>query len=342
MKSRFRSTALLGGIFVILLLFVVFYENDGADQKRREAQIDRPVMSQQELNSIDGVVMTQNDERVELKKDSGVWMLVMDQKQYRLDAEKASALEESLQGLPVGMVVSRNKENWSQYGFGTEQESEMVLSKAGEPVMTLVMGGSGTSYNSFYLRRNDDEKVYLVDSELRTSVYTPAEQWRDKHLLTVSKDQVVSAAIKVADENWTVSSRDGKWFLTEGDEEFDVTNNEGFTSYWDGLFELKADAFASPEEKFGEVKNQVVLQMKDGESVIVDISVTGEGPASLARVTGYDELLSLGSDLSARLKPGFVDTLRQQNEIEQGQSTDTHLDSITADSEPVTEPSVTP
>jgi len=34
--TRFRSTYLLIGLFVVLLLFVVFFENDNKDLERRQ------------------------------------------------------------------------------------------------------------------------------------------------------------------------------------------------------------------------------------------------------------------------------------------------------------------
>ncbi|MDZ4217007.1 MAG: hypothetical protein U1C97_01655, partial [Candidatus Gracilibacteria bacterium] len=103
LASRFRKTALFLGIFVLLLLLVIFYAGEGAQVKRQASDEARPVLTESVLSKVRTLsFLPPSQEALSLQlSDEGHWTV----EGYRLDEEEFSQFFDSLKALPMGKLV---------------------------------------------------------------------------------------------------------------------------------------------------------------------------------------------------------------------------------------------
>ena len=57
-KSRFSTTYILLGIFFILLIIVVFFENEGVDRKKAVEDQQRVFFTEHQISGVDKIVFS--------------------------------------------------------------------------------------------------------------------------------------------------------------------------------------------------------------------------------------------------------------------------------------------
>ena len=152
--TRFRSTYLLIGLFVVLLLFVVFFENDNKDLERRQEQESTPYYTTEMVDQIEELTFSKAEETLTIKRDGEDYFSVMSaDRSYRIDPAEEEQLLQELKELPLGSVASRNQDNWDKYGVG-EGSDRIRIRLSGDEDSELFIGNPATSYGSSYMRRN--------------------------------------------------------------------------------------------------------------------------------------------------------------------------------------------
>ena len=300
---KFRSTYILLALFLLLLAIVLFYGNEGAEKKRIQSEESKPVFQTTQVDSFDKVVFvkSQNDELTLVRKENS-WLIYDD----NIDPGEIDALKKSLKELPVGQKVSRNKESWDKYGLtGDEKTRQVILSPPdGVPLIHLYLGNSGPSFQSFYMRKYDEEQIYLVKSNLSQFLSYDVNRWKDKRLFTLDKTTIQNLSARIDKERWTFAQKDGKWAQITEAGSTPIAKAEDFDKYLGDLLSLKGESIEADVKKFQKADNAIDFALADGSHYIVSVSKKDD-QQSFAQITGRKYLLTLSSDLSARLRPGF-------------------------------------
>ncbi|OQA62121.1 MAG: hypothetical protein BWY40_00160 [bacterium ADurb.Bin270] len=139
--------------------------------------------------------ITQLLDGVSLKKRDGVWIaseILTDAKKALLSDEQRSEPEISSSnadsekiisylgmfgGLEEGIEVSSNPDNHNTYMVGAAGLRVTALSSDGKKIFDVIIGSGGPDFGSTYIRRFDEERVYLVRRPL-LGVFSPrAQDW---------------------------------------------------------------------------------------------------------------------------------------------------------------------
>ncbi|MFA4973222.1 MAG: DUF4340 domain-containing protein [bacterium] len=80
-------------------------------------------------------------------------------------------------GLNKGIVVSQNPDNQELFQVKNTGVNVLLLDKGGDEIAEVVIGKNGPDYGSTYVRRSNEDKVYLVDRAL-VGLFSPvASDW---------------------------------------------------------------------------------------------------------------------------------------------------------------------
>jgi len=93
------------------------------------------------------------------------------------DSEKIISYLGMFGGLEEGIEVSSNPDNHNTYMVGAAGLRVTALSSDGKKIFDVIIGSGGPDFGSTYIRRADEEKVYLVRRPL-LGIFSPrAQDW---------------------------------------------------------------------------------------------------------------------------------------------------------------------
>jgi len=172
---------------------------------------------------------SEQGKEIQFVRTVGKWSVKQGDKQYNMEQGSASSLMGYLVKMVPQKMVTRKKEKWNDYQLGDSSTRVQVL-VGNEPVADLRIGrlgfnqnqmqqqqqfGGGGGFNGAFthVRLEGEDEVYTVDGFLESSFNRPLNDWRDKSLLRIKKDQVTKVAFNYPDSGFVVDKRDKKWWI---------------------------------------------------------------------------------------------------------------------------------
>jgi Domain of unknown function (DUF4340) len=171
-------------------------------------------------------------------------------------------------------VVAQDKSSWTRLGVDSAGAGWLTVRRGAKGAVTLMVGARGHEYQSTYLRRPGDPRVYLWHGALATMVDRRPDDWRDKRIAALPTDSIVAIDVQRGKERYTLK-RTGKGWRLKGA----VTDSAAVARYLDRLKTITATGFAAPKD--------------------IDSTKAARGARRLAVRGGRAELLSLGFDSTA-------------------------------------------
>ncbi len=203
-------------IYLIILLVIGGYalydkkqrqEQTAAEEKSSKLlQLDKDKINAIELRSKDGGV-------TKLQKPADIWVIT-DPIQTKADAGTTSSIIQSAYEAKPEKTLSERETNWTEYGLA-DPEFSMTLF-APEKSTTINFGEMNPSRTGYYVRIDDQPKLYLVADTLRNALRKSLLDLRDKSVVNIATDDVDYLAIK-KDEGSIQLKResDEEWYIVE-------------------------------------------------------------------------------------------------------------------------------
>jgi hypothetical protein len=193
-----------------------------------------------------------NGEEIQFVKESKKWSVRKGEKQYNLEQGAAGSMLGYLVKMVPQKMVTRKKDKWADYQVGDSSTRVQVLAD-GDVVADVRFGRLGFNQNQMqqqqqfggfggaftHVRLEGEDEVYTVEGFLESSFNRSLNDWRDKSLLRLEKDQIMKVAFNYPDSGFVAEKREKKWWI--GDQLADSTK---FKSYLTQLENKNASAFA--------------------------------------------------------------------------------------------------
>jgi hypothetical protein len=147
---------------------------------------------------------------VVLRRQGATW-LVETEGNNPADPKIPKQILEGMDKLSTRTLISISKETHA--GFEVDSTGFTVrITGGGKALAEFVVGKPGPDFMSTYIRPLSGDKVYLVPVYLRTTVDRGGETWRNKTILDVDTDKIVSYTTRNAKETLTCQkAADGSW-----------------------------------------------------------------------------------------------------------------------------------
>ncbi|MBI4130625.1 DUF4340 domain-containing protein [Candidatus Roizmanbacteria bacterium] len=214
-----KTINILSGIFVLLLAVFIWPtlsefigERLGSNKGQSLVSVGADVVNK--------VVITQGVETVTLEKKDTVWRVG----EYEVDGEKITSLLTGLADIETKQIVSRNKENHSQYMVDETGGLTVTISHDGNDT-TIIVGKSGSAAGTYYIRKKDSDDVYLAEGALRNEITATDRVWIDKTLVKAEKDKIVKVEVTGA-QTFTLEKKDSTWKRNEKGSETELTSDQ--------------------------------------------------------------------------------------------------------------------
>ncbi|HEX4085818.1 MAG TPA: DUF4340 domain-containing protein [Chthoniobacteraceae bacterium] len=188
---KLRNTLILLVIAGAIFCFLRFYETK--QPTTQEAQELSSHVVQMDRDKIDGLNITNNDTRIELRKRNDQWQMDAPVKD-RADEAAVTQLLTSIDTLDKDTTIK--PEDLREYGVVKPSVTLQLLGQ--DAPGEILFGKDAAIEGKEYIRLGNSNEVYVVSNELRTQVIKPADDFRSHQLATIAASQVTDVDIKTA------------------------------------------------------------------------------------------------------------------------------------------------
>jgi hypothetical protein len=206
---KFGRTLALFGVFLVLLAAVLFFDARGKKRAAGKEKEGRLV----DLASADLVKMSlkAGDAVLTFERDAkGEWKIT-EPLETGADAAEVGGLADGFSGLRIERVVATAPADLSAYGIPDKEMSLWVNGKD-KPVRILV-GIENPIDKTLFAKRDDDPRVVLIASSLKTTLDKKLFDFRRKDVFAFEKAGVSAVKVRTGSASWEASKKDGSWFL---------------------------------------------------------------------------------------------------------------------------------
>ena len=209
-----KTTLLLLAAVVALGVFIK-YESKGPStvEARQQAQY----MVNFEREKLDGIVIQNGDDRIELRRQDQKWRIETPFKD-QADRGAVESLLADLEGwqkfdtIPA-QEIEKDKGRLDEFGLSKAKLRLKLLGKEMPP--EIVFGGDAAFEGKMYVRREGSNEVFLAGQSVRTDISKKPEDFRDKKLTDLATAQVTRALLKTAAGEMELEKKADHWEIVK-------------------------------------------------------------------------------------------------------------------------------
>ena len=297
MKTR---TILTLVVIAIALLLIVLYP-----------YIEKNLFPQKKENKAGGIDLTH------LKKD-GVKEIIIDKGEngslklisddgwkvggYMADKQEIDDFFRELHNTRIGSMVSKNRANHQSFNVDDKHGYKLTIVPLSDKTeKSFIIGNEARGFDSFYIRKAGDDRVYIAHSRLRRFLENDLDSWRDKTVLNLSKEGLSIIKIRYPDSNTiTLRSEDGKgWRYVGRDGKGTDVSEDIMSRLFNTISPLRAVGFVHKDKdikRFKDAKNKTLVEFIDRSGKkITHLSLLKDKGEWLGMVEGKDEVYRIPS-----------------------------------------------
>ncbi|MGA2363514.1 MAG: DUF4340 domain-containing protein [Candidatus Aminicenantales bacterium] len=300
---KFRTTLILLAVFTGLLAVVLIFESKG----KREAAV-----KEKEQKLVD--VAAADVERIELKKEDGTISFRKDAKgawlitaplEAKADGAEVDGLISGFSSLRIERVVEKEAKDLKAYEI-PKQEVALWVKGKGAPVKVLI-GMENPLDKSLFAKREDDPRLVLLSSSLKTTLDKKVFDFREKDIFKFETAEVKSVRVRAKDVSWEAAREADAWLLKSPVRA--LANKAKMDTLLESLSALKAKDFLSETKNPGDVKKlglekpeyEVALTMPAANKDMV-FSLHKDGDRSYAMTSQSNKIIAFEGSLLADLE----------------------------------------
>ena len=189
---------------------------------------------------VDSIALLHSSDSVVLVKQSATAWTVNG---HRAVAADVTALLQALKDTVRPEVVAQEVSSFARLQVDSAGGRWLWVFRGGKPVVQVIVGGRGSDYQSAYLRRPGDARVYLWRGALVGMAERRADDWRDKRIAALVPDSISALDVERGKDRYVVR-RSGKTWTINGR----AADSAAVHRYLDRLKSITAAGFATPKE----------------------------------------------------------------------------------------------
>lgn len=172
--------------------------------------LELPALAQ---GDVDTVTIEHGTDTIRLAKQSATaWMV----NGFPASLQAVGDLFEALRDTAQPELVAQTRSSFERMGVDTAGGRVLRLARAGKTLAHLIVGRQGQEFNSGYVRKPDEDNVYLWRNRVTSLVNRGVDDWRDRKIAAVTPDSVVTVEIARGKSRYAVHRSGHAWTFTGG------------------------------------------------------------------------------------------------------------------------------
>ncbi len=256
---KFKKTIILFIAFAVLLAFVLLFEEfKGKDGEEENGKL--VALSSDEVHKI---TLKREDEIITFEKsqdeDSEEW-IITEPLEAKADKYEVDRLADNFSDLRIERVVEEDPEDTEKYEI-PKKEICLWFKDRENPVKILI-GAENLLDNTLFARREDETRVVLIPSHLKSTLEKSLFEFRQKEIFRFETDEVKDITLRAKEIQWEAEKKEEEWFFNKPVQALAKENK--ISGILNSLSGLKAKEFVS-EEKAKEEVDKFGLKQPDYE-----------------------------------------------------------------------------
>src|SRR5256886_6036921 len=212
---NWRTTLILAVVVLGVFAYLRFFEmkQPSTGEARRQAQnvvnFDR--------NKIDGVVIQNGDEKVEIRRHDNKWRLetpFKDQADGALVENLLSDLESwQKEGMIPAKDIDADKSKLNEYGLNRPKLKLKLIGSDRPP--EILFGKDAALEGRMYIRFENSKETFLAKQSVKKDIDKKAEEFRDKKLTDLTTAQVRRTALKTPAGEMELEKQGDHWDIVK-------------------------------------------------------------------------------------------------------------------------------
>ena len=212
---RFRTTLVLFALTAALVVFIKFYETKRPNTEEANRRAQNVVNF--ERDKIDGVVIQNGEERIELKRADKKWRLESPVK----DLADGSTVDNLLFDLEdwkkdatiSGKEIEADKSRMAEYGVA-KAKLRLKLQGTDAPP-EILFGNNAALEGKTYVRLENSKDVFLAAQSIKNQISKKPEEFRDRKLTDIIATQVTRLSLKTAAGEMELQKQGDHWQIVK-------------------------------------------------------------------------------------------------------------------------------
>ncbi|MGH7935724.1 MAG: DUF4340 domain-containing protein, partial [Chthoniobacterales bacterium] len=210
-----RTTLILLALVVALGVWIKFFESKqpNTEEARRESgnvlNFDR--------EKLDGIVIQNGDDRIELQRKAGKWRLIAPV-QDQADAAAVDNLISDLESWRKVAVIPPKKSGAKQTDFGeyglAHPKLRLTLKLPGGPP-AIAFGKDAAFEGEMYVRIGETPEVVVAGKSVRDDISKKPDDFRDRKLTSLTTPQVTRAVLKSPAGEIELAKKNERWGIVK-------------------------------------------------------------------------------------------------------------------------------
>ncbi len=234
-KQLIRIALALGAAVFLWGLAVIL--RGGSDDVERGELVSALVEEQ-----VDRILIQGGSDTITVARDGPTWRV----NGFAADSTRIQEFFSAVVSAVEGDLVAQSASSHARMGVDEASAKQVRVYQGEQAVVDLLVGNSGRTFRSNYVRVRGQDLVYLLEGELSTVFGRSLSDWRDKRILVVAASDIGGIAIERGDVNYRLRSDDAGWVFGNGD----PADSAAVTGYREKFSPLLAQGtwFASPSQ----------------------------------------------------------------------------------------------
>src|SRR5205809_5226378 len=212
---RFRTTLVLFALTAALVVFIKFYETKRPNTEEANRRAQNVINF--ERDKIDGSVIQNGEERIELKRADKKWRLESPVK----DLADGSTVDSLLFDLEdwkkdatiSGKEIEADKSRMAEYGVA-KAKLRLKLQGADAPP-GILFGNNAALEGKTYVRLENSKDVFLAAQSIKNQISKKPEEFRDRKLTDAIATQVARLSLKTAAGEMELQKQGDHWQIVK-------------------------------------------------------------------------------------------------------------------------------
>lgn len=258
---KFKTTLILLAVFAGLLAIVLFFDSKG--EKKKAAEEKTNTLISLTSGDIRKASLVRDGKTLTLERDeAGPWRLTSPL-QAPADEYEVGNFVDSLASLRIERVVEKEAKDLAAYEIPKTEVSLWVKGK--DAPVRLLVGMENPLDKTLFAKREDDPRVVLLASTLKTTLDKKIFDFRQKDVFKFSAADVKTVRVRAKNIVWQAQREETGWFLKAPVAA--LAAKDKVDSLLDSLSGLRAKAFVT-ESKNAEALKRFGLEKPEYEVVL--------------------------------------------------------------------------
>jgi uncharacterized protein DUF4340 len=208
---NWRTTLILAIIVLAGVAYFRFFEmkRPSTEEARRQAQN----MVNFDRTKIDGIVIQNGDQKIEIRRRDNKWRLetpIKDQADSAMVETLLSDLENwQKEGTIPAKEIDTDKSKLAEYGLNNPKLKLKLLGHDRPP--EILFGKDAAIEGRMYVRFQNSKETFLAGQSVKKDIDKKPEEFRDRKLTNLSNAQVRRVVLKTPAGEMEVEKKDTRW-----------------------------------------------------------------------------------------------------------------------------------